>query len=66
MSITPEDVLVRAKARRLTNGQLADEIVRCRRGMQAAASRSAANRFQRRLAIMEAETDRRMAAGGVA
>lgn len=66
MSPTSEAVLVREKARRLTNGRLADEIVRCRRGMQVAASRSAAARFERRLLVMQEEADRRMTAGGVA
>jgi hypothetical protein len=65
MSATSEIVLVREKARRLGNGQLADEILRCRRGMQVAASRSAAARFERRLHVMQEEADRRMAAGGV-
>lgn len=66
MSATPEIVLVREKARRLGNGELADEILRCRRGMQAAANRSSAARFERRLHVMQEEADRRMAAGGAA
>lgn len=52
--------LVREKAARLSNGQLADEIRRCRHGMQVAANKSAASRFERRLHIMEEEADARM------
>lgn len=59
MSI-PERLLVLDKAERLTNGELANEIVRCKRGITVAASSSARRRFETRLAIMTAEADRRM------
>lgn len=52
--------LVRAKAARLSNGQLADEIKRCRHGMSVAATKSAASRFERRLHLMQEEADARM------
>lgn len=61
---TSEIVLIRAKAKRMTNGQLADEIRRCQHGMQVAASKSAAARFERRLLIMQDEADLRMRVAG--
>lgn len=56
-----ESSLVREKAARLSNGQLANEIARCRHGMSVAANRSAASRFERRLHIMQEEADAWMA-----
>ena len=60
-----ESALVREKAARLTNGQLAAEIARCRHGMAVAANKSAAARFERRLIIMNEEADARMAEAGM-
>lgn len=56
--------LVREKAARLSNGQLANEIQRCRHGMTMAARKSAASRFERRLHIMQEEADARIAGKG--
>lgn len=56
--------LIRDKAERLSNGQLADEIMRCRYGMSVASTKTAAGRFERRLLIMQEEADKRMAAAG--
>lgn len=56
-----ESALVRLKAARLTNGQLAAEIARCRHGITVAANKSAAARFERRLMLMNEEADARMA-----
>lgn len=62
-----EDNLIREKAQQLDNGALANEIARCRRGIEVAANKTASDRFARRLAIMQTEADKRMAvasAGG--
>lgn len=61
---TSESELVRQKAARLTNGQLAAEIQRCRHGMQVAANKAARSRFERRLILMNEEADARMAGAG--
>lgn len=63
-SPTSEAVLTRAKAKRLSNGQLADEIRRCLAGLQSAPTPSAVGRWERRLHIMQGEADFRMAGGG--
>lgn len=56
--------LNRERARQLSNGKLADEIQRCRLGMQVGANQAARDRFERRLHIMQEEADRRMRTGG--
>lgn len=58
-----ETALVREKAERLTNGQLADEIQRCKRGIQIGANKPARDRFARRLTVMETEANHRMNGG---
>lgn len=62
--MTREIDLVRQKARRLTNGELANEIQRCTRGIGVAQSISARKRFERRLAVMIHEADTRMIHSG--
>jgi hypothetical protein len=59
-----EDRLIAEKAETLDNGALANEIARSRRGIEVAANKTASDRFARRLAIMQAEADKRMAAAG--
>ena len=59
-----ETALVREKAEGMSNGQLANEITRCRHGMAVGANKAARDRFERRLGIMNAECDRRMMAAG--
>lgn len=59
-----EAALTRDKALRMSNGELASEIVRCRHGMKVAANRTAAMRFERRLHIMQEEADSRIAYAG--
>jgi hypothetical protein len=59
-----EDQLTREKAERLTHGELADEIKRCQRGVEVAANPTAKHHFARRLAIMNAEAEKRMASAG--
>jgi hypothetical protein len=58
-TITPELVLVREKAARLSNLELTTEIERCQYGMQVASTKTAAARFERRLEIMRSEFERR-------
>jgi hypothetical protein len=61
---TSETQLVREKAARMSNGELANEIRRVRDAMPVAASKGAAARYERRLQIFNAEADRRIAAAG--
>lgn len=61
---TTESVLIQAKAKRLSNGQLADEIKRCQAGLMVATSKGAIVRWETRIRIMQDEADRRM--GGLA
>jgi hypothetical protein len=58
-----ETALVREKAEQLSNGQLADEILRCKRGVSVGANKSARDRFARRLTVMETEANHRMNGG---
>ncbi len=60
---TTEAVLIQAKAKRLSNGQLADEIKRCQAGLMVATSKGAIVRWEMRIRIMQEEADLRM--GGV-
>lgn len=57
--------LIREKAARMTNGELANEIVRVRHGMTVAATKSAAARFERRLILLQEEADARMSREGL-
>lgn len=59
-----EAALTRDKAQRLGDSALAEEITRCRYGMGAAANKTAATRFERRLLIMVEEQERRSVRGG--
>ena len=59
-----ETMLIREKALRMSSGQLADEIARCRRGIQVGANQAARSRFERRLHIMQEEADARIAVAG--
>lgn len=59
-----EDNLIREKAEGMENGALANEIARCRRGIEIAANKTASDRFARRLEIMQAEADKRMSVAG--
>lgn len=59
-----ETMLTRDKASRMSGGELANEIQRCRRGMEVGANQAARSRFERRLHIMQEEADARMTAAG--
>lgn len=54
------DQLAREKAAEMENGQLANEIARCRRGVDVAANPTARAHFERRLGIFQAEADKRI------
>ena len=64
MSNRIETMLTRDKARPMSGGELANEIQRCRRGMEVGANQAARSRFEQRLHIRQEEADARMAAAG--